>query len=127
MATTVKNFETSYNTNAGWLNATRPANLASPESAVAKPLTLPSHATQNPSHAKFERTRIVTESSECQSWHRHSWLCALPWTLNSRRLIRLGRGAACESRCSSIHPEIPQCGIEGPASRSQVAPQLATT
>ena len=24
-----------------------------------------------------------------------------------------GRGAACESRCSAIHPEIPQCGMEG--------------
>ena len=24
-----------------------------------------------------------------------------------------GRGAACESRCSAIHPEIPLCGIEG--------------
>src|SRR5277367_2473416 len=24
-----------------------------------------------------------------------------------------GRGAACESRCSAIHPEIPQRGIEG--------------
>src|SRR5271155_1334153 len=23
-----------------------------------------------------------------------------------------GRGASCESRCSAIHPEIPQCGIE---------------
>ena len=24
------------------------------------------------------------------------------------------RGAACESRCAAIHPEIPQCGIERP-------------
>src|SRR5271163_889309 len=53
MATTVKNLETSYNTNAGWLNATRPANLASPESAVAKPLTLPSHTTQNANLRQF--------------------------------------------------------------------------
>jgi hypothetical protein len=45
----VKNLETSYNTNAGCVNATRPANLASPESAVAKPLTLPTHTAPNSS------------------------------------------------------------------------------
>jgi hypothetical protein len=32
-----------------------------------------------------------------------------------------GRGAACESRYSAIHPENRQCRFEGPACRSQAA------
>jgi len=39
----------------------------------------------------------------------HPWLSA---STNPRTQI-LGKGAARELRCSAIHPEIPQRGIEG--------------